>query len=100
MPNAQCRRKKWKIRRTFESCISTEYGLVSCISALASRGILILDTNYFILFLMSNAERTVQNIEWKYNVPGRDRCKKQEIRLSSVDMKILPTEQDFHLASP
>ena len=27
------------------------------------------------------------------------RCKKQEIRLSSVDMKILPTEHDFHLAS-
>jgi hypothetical protein len=26
------------------------------------------------------------------------RNKKQEIRLSSVDMKILPTEQDFHLA--
>ena len=57
----------------------------------------------------TNVERPVQNIEWKYNVPGRDRCKMQEtrdlsadrrVRLSSVDMKILPTEQDFHLACP
>ena len=29
---------------------------------------------------MSNAERPVQNIEGKYNVPGRDRCKMQETR--------------------
>jgi len=46
----------------------------------------------------SNAERRVLNGEGKYNVPGRKRYKMQEIRLSSVDMKILPTEQDFHLA--
>ena len=44
--------------------------------------------------VMSNAERPVKNEEGgrMYEVPNTldTRCKKQEIRLSSVDMKILP----------
>jgi hypothetical protein len=38
----------------------------------------------------------VENEEVMYNVLSTldTRCKKQEIRLSSVDIKILPTEQD------
>jgi hypothetical protein len=50
---------------------------------------------------MSNAERRVKNEEVMYIVLSTldTRCKKQEIRLSSVDIKILPMEQDsIHLA--
>ena len=32
--------------------------------------VLLLDTSYLILFLMSNAERRLKNIEGRYNVPG------------------------------
>ena len=46
--------------------------------------------------LMSNAERPVQNGEGRYKVPITldTRCKKQEIRLSSFGIKMLPKDHD------
>ena len=58
------------------------------------------------LLLLLNVERLTPSAECRIEVQGTKyevgidtRCKKQEIRLSSVDMKIQPTEQDFHLDS-
>jgi hypothetical protein len=49
---------KWHFWRYLVQC-----NLVSCISALASLSVLLLDTNYLILFLISNAELRLMNEE-------------------------------------